>query len=302
MMNIVPCVKVIHIYQRTRNGYLLFYTASDFLVFFTVFCREARRFAIRVLGVCPMYDHLHVLAECRDPIRLSQFVREYTKSYAREFNFSLGTGGNVFESPFGRAERSGLKEVRSACSYLYNNPGEKALCKRAEDYRWTFLAYAVSRNPFSEPIILPAASAKLRRALKTVDYYRRYDKPLRYRWLQTMFDGLDLREKQQLTDYIIVSYNCIDYKMLLSFYEGSYERACLAFASNQGKEFGIKEEFVPGNHKVYIQIKHAVRQYFGISKIKDIFSLPQNERDTMAKFCLKMTGASKRQIVKFFRG
>ena len=189
----VPCVKVIHVYQRTRNGYLLFYTVSDFLVFFTVFCHCARRFGIRVIGVCPMYDHLHIIVEGCSAKRLSVFVQAYTHQYSEEFNLSIDSRGSIFSPRFGRAERSGLKEVRSACSYLYNNPGEKNLCKRAEEYRWTFLAYAVSRNPFSEPIVRSRASAKLRRALKTVDYYRRYDKPLRHKWLQAIFEGLDLR-------------------------------------------------------------------------------------------------------------
>ena len=301
-MNSAPRVKVIHIYQRTRSGYLLFYNVSDFLVFFTIFCREARRYKIQVIGLCPMYDHLHVLVECSSPNRLSCFVQEYTKIYAREFNITVGERGHIFDSRFGRAEREGLKEVRSACSYLYNNPGEKGLCKRAEEYRWTFLAYAVSRNPFSEPIALSRASAKMRRALKTIDYYRRYDKPLRHKWLQAMFEGLGLEEKQQLTDYIITSYNCIDYERLLSFYDGSYEKACLAFASNQGKEFGIKEEFVPGNHRIYIQLCNLIRRRFGIDHVKDIFSLPLRERNVIVAFCRSMTNASNQQIVKFFRG
>lgn len=301
-MNTTPCVKVIHIYQRTVNGHLLFYTVSDFLVFFTTFCSTARRYGIRVIGVCPMYDHLHVLVEVCAPKQLAVFVQAYSHQYSEEFNLSIGSSGSIFSPRYGRAERSGLKEVRSACSYVYNNPGEKDLCKRAEEYRWTFLAYAESKHPFSEPIVLSAASAKMRRAVKTVDYYRKYDKPLRYSWLRKMFDGLVLREKQQLTDYIIRKYNCIDYKRLLSFYDDSYEKACLAFASNQGKEFGLKEEFVPGSHKAYMQIMHVIRQYFGITNIKDIFVLPQKERDAMAKLCRSMTSASKRQIVKFFRG
>ena len=249
-----------------------------------------------------MYDHLHVLVEADSSKQLSRFMQAVLHKYAEEFNQSVGSYGSLFVPRFGRAERTGLKEVRSACSYLYNNPGEKELCKRAEEYRWTFLAYAISKHPFSEPLLLSAASAKMRRAVKIVDYYREHDKPLRYAWLRKMFHGLPASEKQQLTDYIITSYNCIDYRRLLSFYDGSYENACLAFASNQGKEFGIHEEFVPGSHKAYIQISSVLRRYFGIENVKDFFAMPQKERNKMAAFCLKMTTASKRQVVKYFRG
>lgn len=278
------CVKVVHIYQKTKEGYLLFYTVSDFLVFFTVFCREARRWNIRVIGVCPMFDHLHVLVECEDKVRLCRFVQAYTRQYAEEFNLSIGASGSVFEEQFGRAEREGLKEVRSACSYLYNNPGEKKLCRRAEEYRWTFLAFAVSRNPFSEPIVLSKSGFKLRKALKLVDYLRRHDKVLRYR-----------------CDYIISTYNCIDFERLISFY-GSYEQTCLAFASNQGKEFGLKEEFTPGNHKAYLQISQFLVRKLEIKDVKDVFKLPADKIKKLARLCYQMTESSKRQIEKYFRG
>lgn len=231
-----------------------------------------------------MFDHLHVLVECEDKVRLCRFVQAYTRQYAEEFNLSIGASGSVFEEQFGRAEREGLKEVRSACSYLYNNPGEKKLCRRAEEYRWTFLAFAVSRNPFSEPIVLSKSGFKLRKALKLVDYLRRHDKVLRYR-----------------CDYIISTYNCIDFERLISFY-GSYEQTCLAFASNQGKEFGLKEEFTPGNHKAYLQISQFLVRKLEIKDVKDVFKLPADKIKKLARLCYQMTESSKRQIEKYFRG
>lgn len=294
-------IKVVHIYQNTIGGNLLFYTVSDFLVFFTIFCREARRWKVRVIGVCPMYDHLHILVECEDKRRLYRFVQAYTRQYAEAFNLSIGSSGAIFNEHFGRAERTGLKEVRSACSYLYNNPGEKNLCRRAEDYRWTFLAYAVSKNPFSEPIVLSKTGFRLRNAVKMVDYYRKHDKPLQYKWLTDMTAKLTRPEIQQLTDYIISSYNCIDYDRLISFY-GSYSQVCLAFASNQGKEFGFKEAYSPGNHMEFIHIGNLLTRTLGVANVKDIFKMPAPEKERLAGLCFKMTTATKRQIAKYFRG
>ena len=66
--------------------------------------------------------------------------------------------------------------------------------------------------------------------------FRKQDKPLTYIILERLFRDLENREKNQLTDYIISKYNCIDYDRLISFY-GSYDKMCLAFASNQGSEY-----------------------------------------------------------------
>ena len=115
-----------------------------------------------------------------------------------------------------------------------------------------------------------------------------------------MFEWLEKKEKEQLVDYIISSYNCVDYDRLISFY-GSYEQTCLAFASNQGKEFGLHEEFTPGDHTVYIKFAALLRRYFGVENIHDIFRLPEERRKEMALFCFRMTSTSRRQTEKYFR-
>ena len=301
MMNASSCVSVTHVYQRTLNGHLLFYTISDFLVFFTIFCREAKRWNMHILGVCPMYDHIHVLVEKCDSQSLYRFVQAYTRQYAGEFNLSIGSKGSIFKETFGRAEKYGTKEVRSACSYLYNNPGEKMLCERSEDYRWTFLAYAKSRHPFSIPLILSKAPSRLRKAIKIVNYYHSIGKYLSHPRIETLFRCLSLSEKQQLIDYIITIYNCIDYDRLFSLY-GSYDQACLAFASNQGNEFSIHEEFTPGSHKAYINISQFLIKKLGFKRVKDVFLLSEEQKRNLAQVCYKMNIASSRQIEKYFRG
>ena len=293
-------MKILHIYQNTPEGALLFYTVADFLVFFTHFCTVARKHKIKVLGVCPMFDHLHGLleAECRKEV--SQFVRDYTRLYSKDLNHSIGGKAPVFNSDFGCAVKTGDKAIRTACSYLYNNPGEKGLCSRAEEYRWTFLAYAKSDHPFSEKIVLKKASQPLRRALKEVSCLRKQDKALNYAILARLFEGLDSVEKNQLTDYIIVKYNCIDYDSLISFY-GSYEKMCLAFASNQGKEYDINESFEPGKHLIYPSLSATLHKQFGFKNVKDIFKLSPADQEYLARQLFYATDAYDWQIRKYFR-
>ena len=293
-------MKILHIYQNTPQGALLFYTVADFLVYFTIFCTEARHYKIKVLGICPMFDHLHGLLEAESRKDVSPFVREYTRLYSKEFNLSIGGKTPVFNPGFGCAVKSGDKKIRTACSYLYNNPGEKGLCSRAEEYRWTFLAYAKSDHPFSEKIVLNKASRPLRRALKEVDVFRSKDRPLNYVALARLFKDLDKKEKNQLTDYIISHYNCIDYNALISFY-GSYEKMCLAFASNQGSEYDLQEVFEPGGHRIYPSISAAIQKDFGYDNVKDIFKLSPADQTALAQKLFYTTAATEWQIQKYFR-
>ena len=55
-----------HIFQRARSGFVVFYSVKDSLVFFTIFSLTAAKHRIRVLGLCLMYNHIHVLVEADD--------------------------------------------------------------------------------------------------------------------------------------------------------------------------------------------------------------------------------------------
>ena len=51
--------QVHHVCQQTVGGVVVFYTLSDYLVYFTIFCTVARRYGLKVLALCPMVDHTH---------------------------------------------------------------------------------------------------------------------------------------------------------------------------------------------------------------------------------------------------
>lgn len=292
---------VLHLYQKTENGFLLFYTVSDYLVFFTTICCHARKRKIRLYGIAPMQDHFHIMADADRREKVSDFMRDSTSRYALALNASIHSSGRIFHKSFGSAEKKGDKAIRTCASYLYNNAGEKKLCTRAENYRWTFLAYAKSKHPFSNPLVHKEASKAFRRIIKMVDYYSGANIPLEYAWLGRWFSELDSAERQQLTDYIIVAYNCIDYEKLFSYYDNSYDTACLAFASNQGSEYDIKEDFVPGSHIPYLEIPKALKKYHGIDNPKSALWLPDDQRANLLCDLAMETHASIRQLKKYLR-
>ena len=291
---------VAHIYQRTENGFLIFYSLADFLVFFTVFCTTARCRKMTVLGVCPMLDHIHsiTVADSRDAVR--PFVRDYSSLFSRERNTILGKDHPVHLDTFGCAIKKGDKMIRTALSYLYNNPGEKGLCRKAPEYRWTFLAYANSNHPYSEPLRISEASRALRRAIKLVDYYNSHNKYLKYNWIAGMYDSLDERESEQLTDYIISKYNCIDYDAMISLY-GSFEKACLAFDSNQGSEYEIKEDYSRDSHRSYFRASEILKNQFGYEDINRLLALPSHKREAFSRLLTNQGVLSRRQADKYFR-
>ena len=289
-----------HIYQRTVGGYLIFYSVRDFLVFFTIFCTVARKYDIVVLGVCLMYDHIHVLVKAPSREAMSAFVREYTSRFSRQRNVRYQRKGQYFRHRFGSAPKVNEKKARTAISYLYNNPVEKKLCNRAEEYRWNFLLYAHCRHPFSAPLKIREASRPLRRAIAEVRALRESDLPLNYALINRIIKSLTANEIMQLTDYTVSLYNCISYEDLTIYYD-DFQTMLTAINANTGSEYQIKEVVTPDSDGIFKEMQTALLDAGGFKDMRSVLSLPDSEKRRVAWFLAAETGASPLQISKFLQ-
>ena len=291
---------LVHIYQNTRNGYLLFYTVKDRLVFFALLNLVARKYAIRILGACLMPDHFHLLI-APVPVEVqSAFIAELTQRFSRLRNDWYHDRGSLFNHSYGYALKTGGKKMKTAASYLYNNPVEKALCAKAEEYQWNFLAYARNDYPFSVRIPLRYASRPLYRAIEYVNYVVKAHLPLSYEPLYSITEKLNLNELKMMVDYIINSYNTIDYKSLIGLYKG-YKEMLLAFESNTGSEYDIKEVITKGSDKAYNYCASRLLRTGRWNELREVLALPENSRRRLGKELTLGQEVTRRQAAKFLR-
>ncbi len=130
---------------------------------------------------------------------------------------------------------------------------------------------------YSEKIMLSRASAGLRRAIKKVEYFRTAERPLLYDRLDELLDPLTVKEKQQLTDFIIRKYSCIDFSRVVSFY-GSYEKMIGAFSFNTGSEYDLDEPFDPKSGQAYGKMTRHLAADKRFKDIGEIFRAPLEVR------------------------
>ena len=244
------CRGIAHIYQRGFNMSVIFYSVKDILVFYTLLYELKKKYKITVLGVVFMYNHYHLLIKAKSQKVISCFMRDLETTYSKEFNKDAGTKGSVFEPRYGLSNKKWDKKQREAAAYLYNNPVEKQLSINAVSYRWNFLAYAKSDHPFSEKLVIRKASDKLRKCIQEVKYMFNHDAFLNYTILRNCFGSLSRDESNQLIDFIIGTYNVVDYNETIRLY-GSYEKMLTAFDSNTGNEHDLKEEYSDKSYKGY---------------------------------------------------
>lgn len=287
------CREFHHVYQRTLNGFNIFYDLEDYLVYYTIFSVMARKYGIDVMGLCLMIDHIHSLIASDDKKIFSRFLSSVTIQFMKEYNTAYGRSGPMFER-FGSAPKKGLKLLRTAIAYLYNNPVEKHLCKQAQCYRWNFLPYYPGRTP---RILLNTASRPLRRAFKEIDFTFASGRYLRYAQLYRLLNSVVAQDKDILTDYIIVKYSVIRYDMLADCY-GGYENMLMAINSNTGSEYEISEAKDVRSDVGFRELYRYIHSK-GFQRAGDVMTLPISEKMALANEMMYRTSADRRQICKY---
>lgn len=287
-----------HTYQRSVSGFNIFYEVEDYLVYYTIFSVMSRRYGMVVYGLCLMIDHIHTLTSTSSCKTFSKFMSNVTIQFVKEYNRYHNRVGPLFSECFGSAPKAGLKRLRTAIAYLFNNPVERLLCKRAQEYRWNFLAYAASDNPFSDPLVLKKASRRLRRALKEVDGTLKRNEYMTYVQLKRMFVGMDARETNQLIDYIIVRYNIIRYEDLTTKCYDGYENMLMVINSNAGSEYEVQELRYGRSDAEYRYLYKYVHEK-GFKDAGEVISLPSDSKFKLMVDMMNETSVSKLQICKF---
>ena len=290
-----------HVYQKPINGIVIFHTERDFLVFLTIFFTVKKKHRVRILSVCPMIDHLHVVLEADTKQEMSAFVQEYTSKFVKAYNRSMNrTSGRMFPRRFGCAPKRDDKKARSAIAYSFNNAPERKLCERAVEYRWNLLAYASSDHPFSEPIDLTRRTQAMRKGMALVQASHQSDCYLNYAALGCIYKGLSKEEALQMTDFILSTYCDVDFERAISYY-GNLDKMILAIDSNTGSEHDIQEEWVGYTDTVYEKMGILLRQKTGENNLKKILMLPEKQRRDLYWYLLTQSDFIDRQVEKYLQ-
>lgn len=288
-----------HIYQRTVQGVNIFYDREDYLVFYMIISVSARKFKVKIIKMCLMIDHIHILVEADSCKEMADFVRHYTSVFVREYNDSIGRKGQLMHKSFGSAPKKGDKKTRSAIIYIGNNPVEKKICRSAEEYRWNFIAYLGKINPFSKAVPESCCSKMLRRAKREVSLSVAANCYINYARLRWFMRRIDDEEKEILTDYIVTEYMPFDLQTLWSYYEDEGQMIAAMNAST-GSEYDIKEKVTHHSDLIYERIKDVVRKETGLDTVRKVTVLPEGEKvEMLSKIKDALPEAEYFQICKF---
>lgn len=288
----------VHIFGITVDRGICFYTTADCLVWFTLFCVLAARYNVRVIAICIMLNHFHVEARFPSKQAMSAVMRELGSRFTGQYNRHYRLSGPLFHERYGSSLKTKEQRIKDNFVYVCNNPIGKKAVRKAELYRWNFLAYMESDCPFSSPIVIRRSSRRFRCVRAAVLQSCRNGQPLGYNFFGGLYDQLSVSEKKQIVDLIVSSYNVIDFEELRRVW-GGLDRICEMLHTVSGSEYDLADDNSAEDYRHYYQMIRIVRESGFDIRCKRFVDLPDEEAVRLAGIIAARTDATKAEIAKF---
>lgn len=127
---------IYHVMLRGVNRDAIFLEEEDGARFLHALARTKELSGCQVLAYCLMPNHVHlVLRTVEEPI--STVMKRLGVRYAGWFNRKYGRVGHVFQDRFRSEPVEDDAYLVSLIRYVWENPVEAGLARRAEEYRWS---------------------------------------------------------------------------------------------------------------------------------------------------------------------
>jgi putative transposase len=132
---------IYHVLNRAHSRRRIFYSDRDYLAFVKVLGEALERWpGVRLLAMCVMPNHWHlVLWPSRDG-ELSDFMRWVTQTHTQRWRHAKNKVGDgaLYQGRFKSFIVQEDRHLLVLCRYVERNPvrGKRPFVKRAQDWRW----------------------------------------------------------------------------------------------------------------------------------------------------------------------
>lgn len=132
-----------HVYARGNNKESIFLRDEDREEYLRLLGLEVVRCEWRVLALCLMKNHVHLIIETPIP-NLGEGMQRFHGAYGTWFNEEHDHVGHVFQGRFGAKRMRSEAQLWAAVAYVVRNPVEAELCALPEDWRWSSHGFVVA--------------------------------------------------------------------------------------------------------------------------------------------------------------
>jgi putative transposase len=125
-----------HVFSRGAGGVQFFVDDDDRQHFLQLLGRTADTLQWTVFAYCLMTTHYHAVIRTRNA-DLSRGMQQVNSMYVRSFNAKWDRFGTLVASRFGSRVIESEEYLADVCRYVFLNPVQAKLCRRASDWPWS---------------------------------------------------------------------------------------------------------------------------------------------------------------------
>jgi putative transposase len=126
----------------------VFHKEGDYAAFVDLLAAANNRLPLRILGYVLMPNHFHLVLWPRAAGDLSRWMQWLLTSHVRRYHRHYHSSGHVWQGRFKAFPIEQDEHLVTVLRYVERNPLRANLVERAEDWRWSSLAWrAKARRP-----------------------------------------------------------------------------------------------------------------------------------------------------------
>lgn len=132
---------IYHVLNRSNGRVQIFHTEKDYQHFEGLLVEGKELIGMRLLSYCVMPNHWHLVLYPRGDRDMGEFMRWITTTHVRQRRVATQSvgAGHLYQGTYKSFPVQTDRYLIDLIRYVEQNPLRAALCKRAEDWRWSSL-------------------------------------------------------------------------------------------------------------------------------------------------------------------
>ncbi len=129
-----------HVLNRGNGRQRIFSGDGDYAAFLDLLAAACERLPLRILGLCLMPNHFHLLLWPHADGDLSRWMQWLLTAHVRRYHGRRGTSGHVWQGRFKAFPIEQDEHFLTVLRYVERNPQRAGLVRRAVQWPWSSLA------------------------------------------------------------------------------------------------------------------------------------------------------------------
>jgi putative transposase len=133
-----------HVITRGNQKQLVFIEPQDYEKYLFLLAKYKKRYKFRLYCFCLMPNHVHLLIEVQNPLKLNKIMRGLNLSYTLHYNSKYEKVGHLWQDRFKSKIIEKDAYLLECINYIEANPLRASLVSDITKYRWSSYVFRMA--------------------------------------------------------------------------------------------------------------------------------------------------------------